>query len=302
MDRPVKYLQTDSRWGALDYSARGEKTTIAKSGCGPTCAAMVIASLKDITVTPKETVTWSKKHGYKAKNQGTYYTYFIPQLAEYGIECHRVNLSNTYGKTDASTNSIHAEVEQALKTGKWVIACMGKGTWTSSGHFVLAYKVKDGRVYINDPASEKAMRECNSLSLWQSQVKYYWIVETSISTATTAPPQGEGDDEVVTDRNINIFGREYTTKGIFKEGSNYLSPKVLTDAGFTVTSEGSKPIISMPNIKVRYNSKSAEIRGFKSNGTNYCGIRDVLELLGYTVDWQNGEVVITEVSTIKEEY
>lgn len=293
MDRPVKYLQTDSRWGALDYSARGEKTTITKSGCGPTCAAMVIASLKDITVTPKETVTWSKKHGYKAKNQGTYYTYFIPQLAEYGIECHRVNLSNAYGKTDTSTNSIHAEVEQALKTGKWVIAAMGKGIWTSSGHYVLAYKAKDGKVYINDPASEKAMRECNSFSVWQSQVKYYWIVEVDSNSSS----KEKKDDEVITDRNIKIFGKEYTTKGILKEGSNYLSPKVLSDAGLTVTSEGSKPIIEMPNVRIKYNNRSAEVKGFKTNGTNYCSVRDLLGILGYNVDWQNGEVVITETTT-----
>lgn len=293
MDRPVKYLQTDSRWGALDYSARGEKTTIAKSGCGPTCAAMVIASLKDITVTPKETVTWSKKHGYKAKNQGTYYTYFIPQLAEYGIECRRVNLSNAYGKTDASTNSVHAEVEQALKTGKWVIAAMGKGIWTSSGHYVLAYKAKDGKVYINDPASEKAMRECNSFSVWQSQVKYYWIVEVDSNSSS----KEKKDDEVITDRNIKIFGKEYTTKGILKEGSNYLSPKVLSDAGLTVTSEGSKPIIEMPNVRIKYNNRSAEVKGFKTNGTNYCSVRDLLGILGYNVDWKNGEVVITETTT-----
>ena len=29
MTQPVSYLQTDPRWGSLDYSAAGEKTTIA---------------------------------------------------------------------------------------------------------------------------------------------------------------------------------------------------------------------------------------------------------------------------------
>ena len=33
--QPVSYLQTDPRWSAKDYSARGEKTTIGASGCGP---------------------------------------------------------------------------------------------------------------------------------------------------------------------------------------------------------------------------------------------------------------------------
>ena len=153
---------------------------------------------------------------------------------------------------------------------------MSKGIWTSSGHFVLAYKTKDGKVYINDPASEKAMRECNSLLVWQSQVKYYWIIETGGSK-----PSQKEDDEVVTDRSIEIFGKEYSTKGIFKDGSNYLSPKVLADAGFPVTSKGSKPVVNMPGVKVSFNGKSAEIEGFKSNGKNYCGIRELLEFLGY---------------------
>lgn len=33
MTQPVSYLQTDPRWGSLDYSATGEKTTIGRSGC-----------------------------------------------------------------------------------------------------------------------------------------------------------------------------------------------------------------------------------------------------------------------------
>ena len=39
--QPVSYLQTDPRWSAKDYSARGEKTTIGASGCGPTAMSMV---------------------------------------------------------------------------------------------------------------------------------------------------------------------------------------------------------------------------------------------------------------------
>lgn len=287
MDRPVKYLQTDSRWGTIDYSAKGEKTNIAKSGCGPTCAAMVIATLKNKSVTPKDTAAWSKQHGYKAKNQGTYYTYFEPQFKEYGISCYRVNYSNVYGKTDTLTKQCHAQIVQALNNNKLVIAAMGKGIWTSSGHYVLAYKTKDGKIYINDPASTKSMRECNSLTVWQSQVKYYWIIETNYTV-----PEPKGDDEMVTDRNIKILGKDYATKGILKDGSNYISPKVFADAGFTVTSEGSKPIIDIPNIKVRFGDQISEIKGFKSNGTNYSGIRDILELLGYNVGWENGIITI----------
>ena len=49
--RPVSCLDR-SRWSAKDYSARGEKTTIGASGCGPTAMAMVLATWADPQVTP----------------------------------------------------------------------------------------------------------------------------------------------------------------------------------------------------------------------------------------------------------
>ena len=48
--RPVSYLQTDPRWKSKPYRVPGESATIGGSGCGPTAAAMVIATLKDASV------------------------------------------------------------------------------------------------------------------------------------------------------------------------------------------------------------------------------------------------------------
>nr|WP_315021494.1 C39 family peptidase [uncultured Aminipila sp.] len=175
--KPISYLQTDKRWAGIDYSAKGENTTIGESGCGPSCMAMVIATLKDATVTPKETCAWALKGGYKALNQGTYYSYFVPAGAEYGIPLIKVNKSNIYRTKSTMANDAHVKVVAALKVGKWVIACMGKGNWTKSGHYVLAYGIKENKVLINDPSSTKADRTFASIELWQSQVKYYWIVE-----------------------------------------------------------------------------------------------------------------------------
>ena len=63
--KPIEYMQTDSRWAGTRYAASGEKTTIRSAGCGNTCAAMVIASLADDSVTPITTAEWTMKHGYK---------------------------------------------------------------------------------------------------------------------------------------------------------------------------------------------------------------------------------------------
>ena len=178
MVKPISYLQTDSRWKNHNYSAKGETKSIGSSGCGPTAAAMVIATLKDKNVTPVTTAEWSMFHGYKALNQGTFYTYFLPQFAVYGIECKRLNTSNLYGK---SSSTAHTEALNALKNGDWVIACMGVGNWTSSGHFILLYGYENGYVYINDPASTKAARIKNTWALFAKQVKYMWSISVPYS-------------------------------------------------------------------------------------------------------------------------
>lgn len=180
MNQPIDYKQYDSRWKNTDYSTSGESTTIGRAGCGTTCAAMVIASLKDSSVTPVTTSDWSLRNGYKCKGGGTYYSYFVPQFAKYGITCKRVNTVNLQTKSRADSLIYHNEVLQALQDGKWVIACMGKGNWTTSGHYILIYGYENGYIYVNDPASTKANRIKNTFELAMQQVKYWWIVDTDI--------------------------------------------------------------------------------------------------------------------------
>lgn len=192
MIKPISYLQTDPRWKNHNYSAKGETKTLGSAGCGPTAAAMVIATLKDKNVTPVTAAEWSMAHGYKALNQGTYYTYFVPQMSAYGIECRRLNTSNLYGKTSSAA---HTEALTALKNGNWVIACMGKGNWTTSGHFILLYGYENGYVYINDPASTKATRVKNTWNLFARQVKYMWtiIVPDCFKNGNMSPAASSSD-------------------------------------------------------------------------------------------------------------
>ena len=172
--QPVSFLQTDPRWGSLDYSAKGEKTTIRASGCGPTAMAMVLATWADPSVDPKTECAWALAHGYKAPRQGTYYGYFEPAGARYGLEVDRLNWTNIYGR---ATSPHHETVKEAIERGDLVIACMGKGNWTSSGHYVLVWDIRGETIYINDPASTKAHRVRGDYALFKKQVKYYWVVK-----------------------------------------------------------------------------------------------------------------------------
>ena len=195
--QPVSYLQTDPKWAALDYSAPGEETTIAASGCGPTAMAMVLATWADKSVTPKTECAWALAHGYKAPRQGTYYGYFEPAGARYGLQVTRLNWSNLYGN---SRSAYHAQARDALDRGDLVIACMGKGNWTSSGHYVLVWKIQGNIVYINDPASTRAVRTQGDYNLFKQQVKYYWVVER---------PENMKEEPNMTEKEVRKLLEEY---------------------------------------------------------------------------------------------
>ena len=173
-EQPISYFQTDPRWATVDYSAKGEKTTIGKSGCGPTAMSMVLATWCDKNVTPKTECKWALDHGYKAPHQGTYNSYFVPAAKRYNLTCYQLNSASIYGNANSSH---HITAQNALKIGDLVIACMGKGLWTSSGHYVLVYGVEGNVVYINDPASTKIARTHGNYHVFKQQVKYYWVIK-----------------------------------------------------------------------------------------------------------------------------
>lgn len=188
MDKPTSYLQTDPRWANVDYSAKGEKTTIGKSGCGPTAMAMVLATWADKSVTPKTECAWALANGYKAPHQGTYYGYFAPAAKRFGLTCKMLNGASIYGKPNSP---YHAQAKAAVDQGDLVIACMGRGLWTSSGHFVLVWKITGNTIYINDPASTRTARTQGDYSLFKQQVKYYFVTK---KPATIQRPEKEDDD------------------------------------------------------------------------------------------------------------
>ena len=174
MIKPVDYKQNDSKWGGLSYAVDGEKSTIKSAGCGPTSLADVLATIVSPYIDPVTLAAWARYHNYKVKNSGTSYSFFEPCAKAYGVKVSRLNTSNVYS---IPWNGVHDKALAELQNGNWLIACMGKGNWTSSGHYVVAYGYENGYVYINDPASTKASRAKNTWELFKSQVKYYWAVE-----------------------------------------------------------------------------------------------------------------------------
>lgn len=220
--RPVSYLQTDPKWAAKDYSAKGEKTTIGASGCGPTAMAMVLATWADKSVTPETECAWALRHGYKAPRQGTYYGYFVPAAARYGLKARQLSWTNIYGN---SKSSLHEEARKAVEAGHLVIACMGKGLWTSSGHYVLVWKIQGNTIYINDPASTRAVRTQGDYGLFKQQVKYYWVIER--------PENMKEEPDMTENEVIEIINKQKTVYETIEQVPDWAKPTIqkLMDKG-----------------------------------------------------------------------
>lgn len=208
--QPVSYLQTDSRWKNVDYSAPGESTTIGRAGCGPTCMAMVIATLFDPPYTPVDACDWAKAHGYKAKNQGTYYSYFAAHGKVYELEVEQVNGSNLRNLSAAKSQPYHQKALEAIEAGDWVVACMGPGTWTSGGHYILWWGIDEGKYRINDPASTKTARTHGDPDTFRKEVKYYWIIRLP-----------KGGEEELTQEQFNTMMDAYLDALAKKEPSDW---------------------------------------------------------------------------------
>lgn len=173
--QPVSYKQYDVRWASIPYNGPGENDkTIKSSGCGPSCAAMLIETLTGKTYTPKDACAWSVAHGYKFANQGTAYNYFAPQFAAFGIDCFQLSWTNVYQKPD---NKIHDQALDYLNKGYYLIGLAKKGLWTTSGHFIVIYDFDEQYVYVNDPISSAASRAKAPIERMRTDIAYYWVVD-----------------------------------------------------------------------------------------------------------------------------
>jgi len=131
------FRQSDPRWGGASY---GCGTTIAKAGCGPTSAAMVLRHY-GFQVDPPTIARFSLENGYRVCNAGTARGLFGALAKKYGL---------SYAEYLSQQ-----EIINALKNGQPVVALMRNSIFTSGGHYIVLTGVQDGRFIINDPGPRK---------------------------------------------------------------------------------------------------------------------------------------------------
>ncbi len=141
-----------------------------------------------------------------------------------------MNWTNNY-KTGNKYYDLRTRVLTELHDGNWVIAVMGQSIWTTSGHFVLAwYCDENDYVYIKDPYNKSANCSKAYKDTFLNAAKYFWLVDVKGYLAKH-PTEA---DEVIESREINIFGDDCNVDTIFKDGKNYMSPRIFFESGLVM--------------------------------------------------------------------
>ena len=150
-------LQYDERWG---YGIYGDNV-IAINGCGPTVLTMVIAGLTGRNdITPYDIAAFSEREGYYLE-EGTSWLLFTEGIKQYGITGENIPLSESI-------------INENLIQGHPIICSMRKGTFTTTGHFILLTGIKDGKYIVNDPNSRERSNTLYSYDEISYQIKNLW--------------------------------------------------------------------------------------------------------------------------------
>ncbi len=164
----VYYNQMDERWKDLPYGT----DDIGHYACGPSSMAIVVSSLTGETVDPPHMAQWAYENGHWCSKSGSYHS-IVPGAAEaWGLSC------------DPCSRDEPQKLVDALSSGKLVVAIMGPGHFTSSGHFIVLRGVtSEGRILVADPYSYSRSDAEWDLSIFLDEASRYaanrspfWII------------------------------------------------------------------------------------------------------------------------------
>lgn len=154
-------LQWDPRWG---YRSYGSDSYIGVSGCGPTCLAMALYYLTgDETFTPDRIAEYALENGYYVEGTGTAWALIKDFPRFYGI---RVT------EPEVSEYALRRELDQ----GSILICAMGKGDFTTAGHFIVIYGYDQDGFRVNDPNCVARSRKRWTFHEISGQIKSVWAL------------------------------------------------------------------------------------------------------------------------------
>lgn len=156
-------LQWDSRWGYCTYGTG----LIGYTGCGPTCLSMVVAGLTGNTdATPAAIAAYAEQDGYYSSGTGTTWALMSEGCQHYGLLAEELALSEK-------------SMVSALSSGQPIIASVGHGDFTDTGHFIVITAYSDGAFTVHDPNSRRRSQQRWSFETLRTQIKNLWAFARS---------------------------------------------------------------------------------------------------------------------------
>lgn len=154
------FMQWDARWGYLDYGSG----MVGQTGCGPVCMSMVAYYwTHDNGMSPDQMVAYAIENGYCITGSGTAWAFISEGGEALGLDVTEIPLNKD-------------RIWRNLEVGNPIIAIMGPGDFTTSGHFIVLAGLENGKIVINDPNSY-----ANSQKRWTyediaDQIKNLWVI------------------------------------------------------------------------------------------------------------------------------
>ena len=154
-------MQWDPRWGYLKYGS----DVVGITGCGPVCLAMAGYYVTgDETFHPANMVEFARKNGYYSPGNGSSWTL----ISEGGV---------TLGLQVTEIPLVKKKIMDNLAAGNPIICAMGKGDFSSSGHYIVLVGTENGLIRVNDPNSYANSEKLWSYEEMESQFRNLWVIQ-----------------------------------------------------------------------------------------------------------------------------
>jgi len=154
------FLQWDPMWGYEDYGSG----CLAVTGCGPTCLAMAGYYLTgEETMNPRTIAEFAEKNGYYASGYGSSWTLISEGAEKLGLTAKELPL-------------VKKKMVDALEAGNPVILALGRGDFTTSGHYIVLTAVEEGAFRVNDPNSRERSGQLWTYEQLEHQIRNIWAI------------------------------------------------------------------------------------------------------------------------------
>lgn len=301
------YSQIDSRWKNKLYTSTGNTSqTMGSSACGPTCAAMVVSSIKG-TILPTEMADLYVKYGFRSANNGTYWSAF-----RWTADVFDIDYKETIYLDEAC---------KLLQDNYYLIVGCGNGLFTTGGHFIMLYDYDGTHIKVYDPylysgkfnlstRRGKAIVQGNTVLVTKDNFRNYANYGTFFAFKNDRTDTKEDNTNVVTatynryvkvntslnvrsgpGTSYNVVGRKYNGDKVtvYKESSNWsnigtnewVSSDYLTDSNV-------QPISNTVGQYKKLKSTTTLYSNSNLTGTRYTYLKNtrvkILQNVSSTVD------------------